>query len=58
MITPDETYFNIAETARMVGVTTTTIRNWEKHNLFLSKRASNGYRIFSLHDIDILKKNK
>lgn len=51
----DETYFNITQVAKLIGVVPATIRNWEKQNLFVSKRASNGYRIFSMSDIDVLR---
>mgnify|MGYP000844609329 CR=1 FL=1 len=47
--------FNIDETARQVGVTPATIRNWEKQKLFVAKRASNGYRVFDFDDIEYLK---
>lgn len=50
--------FTINEVARQVGVIPTTIRNWEKAGLFTAKRSANGYRIFSLSDIEHLKKIK
>lgn len=54
----DELYFNINETAKQIEVVPATIRNWEKQGLFKARRASNGYRIFSLEDIERLKKIK
>ena len=51
-------FFTINEVARQVGVIPTTIRNWEKAGLFTAKRSANGYRIFSLSDIEHLKKIK
>ena len=51
-------YFNIKQVAKKIGVSTSTIRNWEKANLFKAQRSTNGYRIYSISDIETLKKIK
>ena len=51
----DEAGFNITETAKQVGVVAATLRNWEKEGLFTARRLENGYRIYSLSDIGVLK---
>lgn len=54
----DELLLNINETAKILNVVPATIRNWEKKGLFTAKRKSNNYRVYSLDDINILKKIK
>lgn len=51
-------YFNITEVATILKVSASTIRNWERKGLFTAKRAANSYRIYSLEDIEVLKKIK
>lgn len=51
-------FFNINEVAKIIEVSTSTIRNWEKKDLFTAKRSANSYRIYSLNDIEILKRIK
>lgn len=51
-------YFSINEVAKLLGVVPATIRNWEKQGYFVAKRSSNAYRIYSLEDIELLKKIK
>ena len=53
-----ELYFSINEVAKLLGVVPATIRNWEKQGFFVAKRSPNAYRIYSLEDIEILKKIK
>ncbi|WP_422484734.1 cupin domain-containing protein [Gudongella sp. DL1XJH-153] len=48
-------YFSITEVANVLEVSAATIRNWEKQGLFVAKRSSNSYRIYSLKDIEALK---
>lgn len=55
---PSSMFFSITEVAKIVGVTPATIRNWEKSGLFVARRSANSYRIFSLEDIETLKKIK
>lgn len=54
----DKVFFNIKEVASIVGVSPATIRNWERRELFISKRDANNYRIYDLKDIHQLKKIK
>lgn len=54
----DEILFNIKEVASIVGVSPATIRNWERKDLFASRRDDNNYRIYHLKDVDYLKKIK
>lgn len=49
---------NIKEAAELVGVSPGTIRNWERDGLFSPHRNDNNYRIFSLKDIEYLRKLK
>lgn len=51
-------YFKINDAAKMVGVSPTTLRNWENSDLFVAKRNKNNYREYSLEDIEILKRIK
>lgn len=51
----NDIYFSITEVANLLEVSAATIRNWEKQDLFVAKRNSNSYRIYSLKDIEILK---
>ncbi len=53
-----ELFFSINEVAKLLGVVPATIRNWEKQEFFVAKRSSNAYRIYSLEDIESLKKIK
>ena len=54
----EEMYFNINHVAKMLDVVPATIRNWEKAGLFTAKRRGNNYRVFSVEDIELLKKIK
>lgn len=54
----NELSFTIKEIAKLVGVSSATIRNWEKNELFIAKRNANNYRYFDLKDINLLKKIK
>lgn len=51
----DETRFNITQAAKLVGVVSATLRNWEKEGLFTAQRLENGYRTYSLGDIETLR---
>lgn len=52
----DEVLFNINQVAKILEVVPATIRNWEKSGLFSAKRKDNNYRVYSLDDIEVLKK--
>lgn len=54
----DNLTFSINDVAKVIGVVPATIRNWEKSGLFVAKRGENNYRIYTLDDIDTLKKIK
>jgi len=54
----DELYFTINQVAKEIGVVPATIRNWEKQRLFTAKRTKNGYRIYSMGDIEKLRNFK
>lgn len=52
----DEVLFSINQISKILGVVPSTIRNWEKNGLFVAKRTKNNYRVYSLDDIEVLKK--
>lgn len=54
----DNMTFTISQVAKMLGVVPATIRNWEKNGLITAKRSSSNYRVFTLDDIEVLKKIK
>lgn len=54
----DNVTFNISQVAKVLGVVPATIRNWEKAGLFVAKRSKNNYRVYSLDDVEELKKIK
>lgn len=54
----DSVTFTINQVAKIIGVVPATIRNWEKSGLITSKRSQSNYRIFTLDDIETLKKIK
>jgi len=58
ILSSDNVTFNISQVAKMIGVVPETIRNWEKNSLFQANRSKNNYRIFTLDDLEILKKIK
>mgnify|MGYP001852830620 FL=1 len=58
MDTNDNITFTIHQVAKMLGISPTTIRKWEKKGLIVSRRSSNNYRIFTIDDIELLKKVK
>jgi len=49
---------NITDAAQIVGVTATTIRNWERAGLINPQRTEKRYRIFTVNDIERLRKIK
>ena len=54
----DTITFTISQVAKMLGVVPATIRNWEKSGLINAKRTASNYRVFTLDDIETLKKIK
>ena len=48
-----EIYFSIKEAAEILGVSTLTLRNWDKSGKFPAQRhPMNNYRVYKLEDID------
>ena len=46
----------IAEAANLLGVSTSTLRNWDKHGKLIPRRHPiNGYRIYDLSELVKLK---
>ncbi|MBQ6464909.1 MAG: helix-turn-helix domain-containing protein [Oscillospiraceae bacterium] len=54
----DNLTFSISQVAKMLGVVPGTIRNWEKCGLISVKRSENNYRMFTLNDLNKLRKVK
>ena len=46
----------ISEAAKLLNITPSTLRNWEKYGLFQAKRSENGYRFYTFEDIEFLKR--
>lgn len=44
-----------SETAKLLQISTDTLRNWEMNGLLTVKRMDNGYRVYTGEDIDRLK---
>lgn len=44
-----------SETAKLLEISSDTLRNWEMNGLLRVKRRENGYRVYSAEDIDRLK---
>jgi DNA-binding transcriptional MerR regulator/quercetin dioxygenase-like cupin family protein len=51
-------YFNISEVARILGVSPSTLRMWEKVGLVSPQRSDGRYRLFTLDDVKRLKQIK
>lgn len=50
-------YLTIKEAAKMLGVTTLTLRNWDKQEkLIASRHPFNNYRVYNIADIENLIK--
>ena len=47
-------YVTIAKAAKILGVTTTTLRNWEKQSKLSSKRTLGGHRRYNLRELQAL----
>ena len=54
MSSTPETLVGIGEAARKLGVSTTTIRNWEEQGVILAgmRLASSGHRVWRAADLD------
>lgn len=52
----DGKYWQIGEIAEQLGVTTKTLRHYEKIGLIEPRRSDNGYRLYSADDVDRLQR--
>ncbi len=57
-LTDAQITMNINDAAKLVGVTTTTLRNWEKAELITPQRSHNRYRIYTGAEIQRLREIK
>jgi DNA-binding transcriptional MerR regulator/quercetin dioxygenase-like cupin family protein len=48
--------FTIHQVAKILDVVPATIRNWERHKLFIARRGENNYRAYDFDDITFLKR--
>ncbi len=51
-------FFRIGEAARMLGVSTSSLRNWERMGLLTPKRSQGRYRMYSQEALEKLKRIK
>ncbi len=51
-------YFNISDVARLLDVSSSTLRMWEKVGLIAPERSDGKYRLFTPDDIKLLKRSK
>jgi len=51
-----ETLIRIGETAKLVGVSTSTIRHWEKLELVQPYRIQGRNRLFTFENIELLRR--
>jgi DNA-binding transcriptional MerR regulator/mannose-6-phosphate isomerase-like protein (cupin superfamily) len=51
----DNLFFRISEVARMLKVSSSTLRQWENADLTQPKRTKSGYRIYSREEVERLK---
>ncbi len=54
----DRITFSISQVAKMLGVVPGTIRNWERAGLISVKRSDSNYRIFTVDDLNTLRRVK
>lgn len=52
----DDKYWQIGEIAEQFGVTTKTLRHYEKIGLIDPQRSDNGYRLYSADDVERLRR--
>jgi transcriptional regulator with XRE-family HTH domain len=53
---PAPLYISVGEAARLVGVSPSTLRAWERRGLVVPERSPSGYRRYTLATIDRLKR--
>lgn len=56
--TEKQIVLKVSEVAKMLDIAPSTIRRWEKYGLFTPLRAGNNYRVYTLDDVEKLKKIK
>lgn len=49
-------YMNIQQVAKQLYIVPATLRNWEKAGLIKPKRLDNNYRVYTMDDLDLLRK--
>ena len=50
------TYLKIGDVARLVGISATVIRSWERLGVIRPKRTNSKYRLYSSEDVRVLKR--
>lgn len=48
--------FYIQQAASMVGATPSSLRSWEKYGLVTPRRATSGYRVYTIDDVERLRR--
>ena len=48
----------IQQVAKILNVSTKTLRRWEKKGILIPQRSSGNYRLYTQDDIEILRNNK
>jgi DNA-binding transcriptional MerR regulator/mannose-6-phosphate isomerase-like protein (cupin superfamily) len=56
--TSDHTFLKIGDVAKMVGISATAIRSWEKLGLIRPQRTNSQYRLYTADDVRLLKRAK
>jgi DNA-binding transcriptional MerR regulator/mannose-6-phosphate isomerase-like protein (cupin superfamily) len=56
--TSDHRFLKIGDVAKMVGISATAIRSWEKLGLIRPHRTSSQYRLYTADDVRLLKRAK
>ena len=56
--TSDHTFLKIGDVAKMVGISATAIRSWEKLGLIRPHRTNSQYRLYTSEDVRLLKRAK
>jgi DNA (cytosine-5)-methyltransferase 1 len=51
-------YLTVSEAAEKIGVSSDTIRRWDRKDIIKSSRNSKGYRVFSLQELKRIKRKK
>jgi transcriptional regulator with XRE-family HTH domain len=52
----NETFLKIGDVAKMVGISATVIRSWEKLGLIRPQRTNSQYRLYTTDDVKLLKR--